>query len=97
MAKTIAVECSECGWVKNVEVEFDDGPSYLDAVERARAVLRAHECGEPAPRTERAVVTQASEVVEMVDFGRATPAQVAAARREADKAKSELGKLRRRT
>ena len=96
MARTITVECSDCGWVKNVEVEFDDGPSYLDARERASAVLRNHDCGAPVERPERAAVKQAEEVVKVVDLGRATPAQVAAARREADKAKSELGKLRRR-
>jgi hypothetical protein len=84
MSRTITVNCPnpQCGWFQNIPVEFDDGPSYLDARENARRVAEAHQCGTAAGESSGRNVTSADEVIKTVDLGVASPSEVRAFKKE---------------
>src|ERR1700684_578712 len=89
---TVSWPNPECGWFQNISVEFDDGPSYLDARENARRVAEAHQCGSAAAgESSGRNVTSADEVVKTVDLGVASPAEVRAFKKEQAAQARQLG------
>lgn len=73
--RTITVQCpvKECGWVTHVPAEFDDGPSYLSARDAGARVVGEHymeKHGDDDSEDAGRGVTQASEVVRMVEVGK---------------------------
>lgn len=71
--RTITIQCpvKECGWVDHVPAEFDDGPSYLSAKEAGQRVVAEHFLEKHNDEAEESGsgVTQASEVVKLVEVG----------------------------
>jgi hypothetical protein len=91
MAKLITISCPnpQCGWYTRVEADFDSGPSFLTAREQAARVLAGHECTATPEGGGDRRITDASEVIRTVELGRATPAEIRAAKREQERLRRE--------